>query len=414
MIPQCLRGRPFTIALNSPENFSHSNGITVLLDAALALHQAGLDVDILPTHSTTPLYSSLADPYSSLRISWELRPGGHVIVCDTIAPDRLEEVRAKAWRICHYILAPAGLFGRVGPFANHSIILPGEAVAVHSPQVSTEIPSFYLQTRFPDLEPFIADSLRRDPTPRTKKPAKRLAASVYAGKGYLRPIPDRLRRRIDRSRSFLITRNHPATKKELYQTLSRSDVLICFDPLTSVAHEASLLGVPVYIPVAWDEPCFRSLHPVRMDGIVWDDLEQMMDLIDEGYDQHAIVTSYHAAVANFMDALIGLLHYSFSSTDQHVRPEWINQYWQQRQPFFDSLKLPSPVSAWAPIGKALPSSTALEIAADRVSGLNSKRQRLISRLTSLVRRFYSFMPASWRQQLTPRIRAARRLSRKQY
>lgn len=45
----------------------------------------------------------------------------------------------------------------------------------------------------------------------------------------------------------IITRAHPNTKEELYKVIARSELLISFDPLTSLCMEANLLGTPCLI-----------------------------------------------------------------------------------------------------------------------------------------------------------------------
>ena len=45
----------------------------------------------------------------------------------------------------------------------------------------------------------------------------------------------------------IITREYPSKKSNLYQLISESRLLISFDPLTSLIHESTLLGTPVYI-----------------------------------------------------------------------------------------------------------------------------------------------------------------------
>jgi len=45
----------------------------------------------------------------------------------------------------------------------------------------------------------------------------------------------------------IITRLYPSNKENLYQMISESRLLISFDPLTSLLHESTLLGTPVYV-----------------------------------------------------------------------------------------------------------------------------------------------------------------------
>ena len=95
-IPASLLGNRYTFLIPSPEFFVISNGITVLLDAALSLQTLGLEVDVVPSHTTIPSYAYLPIPYADLPISWDILPGCCAILSDTVCKERLQEVRARA------------------------------------------------------------------------------------------------------------------------------------------------------------------------------------------------------------------------------------------------------------------------------------------------------------------------------
>jgi hypothetical protein len=352
-----LRHKRYSFLVIAPENFAHSNGISVLLYAAQLLRSDGLNVSIVPADSSNPRFQRLPYPFDDLPISWEVIPGSCAILGDTLTPERLLEVRQSASQICHFTMAPFGLFRGEGTWGNRVVLLPGERQAVYSPMISTRLPSFYLQSRFPELEPWIeaAQSPSRCFTSANKP--RRLRASVYAGKGYLRPLPHALRSRINRSQSRLITRFEPSTKQALYELLSQTDFLVCFDPLTSLAHEAILMGIPVFIPIGWDETGVKDSFPVRLDGAAWNDVGQFLDILDHGYDHQAVVESYRAALARNAQSLADLLSFGFTDSSPQPPAAVLNAYWDSRQEFFASLNLPSPPSAWAPIEAALPAST---------------------------------------------------------
>lgn len=354
-IPEALRFRHYSILISTPEHFAFSNGISVLLNAALNLQSLGLQVDIVPAHTTTPTYTRLPEPYADLPICWEIRPGCSAILSDTVSQVRLQEVRARAGQICHYTMAPNGLFGSEGMWANRIWLESGESQAVYSPQISTQLPTFYLQSHFADLEPWIELACRQ---PRQQAP-HHLRACLYPGKGHLRRAPRELCNRIKRSRCTLITRYHPANKPDLYHELANSDLLICYDPITSLAYEASLLGIPVFIPIRWDESHFKPSFPVRLDGIVWGDMAAFLDILDHGFDHQSVLNSYRTALANNTQTLVDLLHFAFSNDGITPDADRINLYWDSRQAYFSSLQLPSFANRWT-LKEALPATTPIE------------------------------------------------------
>jgi len=380
-IPASLRKNHYTFLIPGPEHFGLSNGITVLLDAALRLQSLGLKVDIVPSQTCIPAYTHLREPYADLPIRWNILPGCCAILSDTVCRERLQEVRARASQICHYTMAPNGLFGSEGMWSNRISLKPGEKQAVYSPQISTQFPAFFLQTHFADLEPWIEVTRQQ---PRRRRPHQ-LQASLYPGKGHINRVPHDLRFRINRSRSNLITRFRPATKPELYQELASSDLLICYDPITSLAYEASLLGIPVFIPVSWDEANFKPSFPVRLDGIVWNDLPAFLDILEHGFDHQAVLDSYRMALANNTQTLVDLLHFAFGDGAPPPAAQQINAYWDARQSFFTSLQLPSTATEWS-LKEALPTSTPSDFLHDL---LESCREHLLSLFHRLNRRYRS-------------------------
>lgn len=391
MLRQNLLRHRYSLLVSSPHNFSHSNGISVLLDAAQQLRAQGVNVCIVPAESNQPRYTHLPYPYDDLPVSHEVIPGSYVLITDTISPERLEEARIRASRICHYTLAPSGLFS--APFSNRVHIQQGERQAVYSALVSTRLPYFYFQSRFPELEPWIAHSCS---SPRRSDPRGRpggLRASIYAGKGYLRPLARPLRKLINRGDSRLITRHEPSTKKELYRLLSETDLLVCFDPITSLAHEAILMGIPVYIPLSWDEPSYAEGYPVRLDGIEYNDVGRFLDILDQGFDHQAVVDSYLSAIQANGQSMADLLSFAFDDSSPAPSAAELNAYWDSRQRFFASLKLPSPPSAWSPIERALLAYTPAErvkalidVICIRIAGMGERLFSTLRRIKRVFRR----------------------------
>ena len=84
----------------------------------------------------------------------------------------------------------------------------------------------------------------------------------------------------------IISRKYPTTKEEMYNMIAESRLLISFDPLTSVCHESTLLGTPVYIY----DSVFKSLYDMfnfKLHGFYYNlktnDLERVYE---ESQDLH--------------------------------------------------------------------------------------------------------------------------------
>jgi hypothetical protein len=380
MIPHQLLEEHYAFFVPSPEAFFHSNGITVMLDAIQAAIGLGLQIVLVPSHDRCAWYTELPDPYQNIPVRWQVPEQCRAIVSDTILPDLLEEVRVKAKSICHYTLAPWGLFGDCGVFSNLQTIKSGERQAVYSPHVSTQLPFFYLQTQFDSLEAWIPWAQAKKLSRIQKHPNRSLRACIYHGKGYpARLDSEELRNRISRPHSHLITRwdpirghPHPSTKGALYQLLANSDLLISFDPISSLAYEATLLGIPSLVKAPWDEQEFSSRLPVRFDGIAWDDELEMIRLIDQGFDHEAVLSSYRQAIDNNIEQLISLLSFATDAHGPELEPDEVNAYWSSRQKFFRSLSLPSSRDTWGGVGKVLMPVQAADYIADFLDWLSAR------------------------------------------
>lgn len=391
VIPPELRQWRFAFVVVAPQNFTHSNGIRVLLDAAVTARSLGIDVCIVPVENEFRSYNALPAPYASLPISWEIPRGCCALLGDTLTDELLSDTRSRADRICHYSLAPNGLFQCEGLFGNRLFLHEGERQVVYSPQISTKFPFFYLQSNFIELEPWI-QSTRKTRRPLLRQDQGRtLKACIYPGKGHIKELPIELRRRIRRSGSQLITRCYPRSKRKLYRYLSEADLLVSFDPLSSLSYEATLLGIPSFILPQWDEHHFRDHFPVRLDGIIWNDLLAFLRLLDNGFDYEAVLSSYRDAIARNPQVIVELL--SYASGLQQAQPfsaADLNSYWQSRQPFFAQLNMPSPPEAWGPLSVALLPLTPLDRLQD--FSLNAIRRflqrchRFAKRLRDAVRR----------------------------
>jgi len=379
MIPEILRSNTFAFLVPAPHTASNSNGIRVLIDAALSVIDLGVKAVIVPSHDTVPAYHKLPEPYHRVPISWEVPEGCCAIVSDTVLPELLSQVRARAKYVCHYTLAPWGLFQNCGVYSNFQMIAPGERQAVYSSHVSTHFPCFYLQTQFKELEPWLDLTHARAKPESSRAQQRQLKVCIYAGKGRLFSLGTyALRRRISRSESSLILRWDPRrgtalppTKPELYSLLACADLLISYDPLSSLAHEATLLGTPCLVKAGWDEIGFKDSFPVRLDGISWNSEERALDLVDHGYNHASVVSSYKEAIKANSHSLMGLMAFACGQGDFCLTDHSINSYWNSRQPYFSSLRLPSEPSDWGPISKALQPLGPADLLADFTEELPS-------------------------------------------
>ena len=329
----------FPVAL--PCHFSHSNGISVILNIAKKAQQYGYKVALCPA---IPLDQHtkyrLPDEFSSLSIADNNSRFSVAIVTDTISQGHLAYIRDRVSSVCHYACAPYGLFSK-GPFANPYLGTGSDRHAVFSPMVSVQFPYFYYQTVFSQLH----EGLSRQDDPinplKSSHQIRDLKVCIYSGKGHLRQVPHALRRLINRSRSVLIHRHYPASKSELYRLISESDALISFDPLTSLSLEASLLGKPCLIMSEWDEPSAIDLFPVSLCGIAFNDLDHFLHLLKFGFDRELVLQSYFSAISANPESVSSLLSFALGQSPYQSPTLDTNSYWSQRSARLALLNLPS-------------------------------------------------------------------------
>lgn len=387
MINTKLNHIKFAFLVFYPDSFGHSNGVRVLLDMATMANRLGFNICVVPCYSnnrSNPRYLALSKPYQDLPIEWDIPEGCCAILCDSLQPHDIKRARERATHICHYTLAPLGLFQREGSSRNFLKVLHGERQAVYSPAVSSSLPFFYWQTDYKEIDPWIELSLKHKTHRVLPYSGSIVRTAVYVGKGYPSDISPRIRVNIKRAETTLITRLSPSTKNELYKLLFNSDLIICFDPLTSLALEANLLGVPVFISHDWDEPEFQSNFPVRLDGCSMNNPERLMNILDTGFCHADVVSSYYNAISQNQENLIALLTYAAALTSSELDVNQINSYWQARQPFFSCLQLPSPPGSFDSLSKALPPQNVNELLYDIIS-------RLLFFLTGVKRRCFRFL-----------------------
>lgn len=333
----------YAFIISQPWAANNSNGISIMLEIAEEANKMGLDCVVVPGHSLSPSNENDFNISLNINISWSTPLNCVAIICDTIDAERLQEVRKRAHKICHYSLAPKGLFQVPG--GGLVVPMPREASAVYSPQVSTKLKVFYFQKKFRDLEimfnqyPGMAKPLSiRD----ENKKSRLLDIAVYAGKGRLRPLHEKyLANRINCSKLKTITRKWPASKKKLYNILANSDLLVSFDPISSINHESILLGTPVLVVPPWDETEFVDKFPVSLEGISWGSFSRALDYLENGYDLENVRRSYFEAIGKNSQVLMDFFRFASGNQMLSHDCELETSYWENRQLFFRALDLPS-------------------------------------------------------------------------
>ena len=358
IVPPGKAHETFAFVVCTPLEAQRSNGTAVVINLAKNATKLGCRVVIIPGHSLQPQSArEICTQIDGISLSWQTPKHCIAIICDTISPERLGEVRERASTVMHYSLAPKGLFQSAGPSHYFEPLANGEKSAVYSPQVSTRLPHFYLQTEFQVIDSLIATqaiSPTRSRSINTK--GGRLTAAVYAGKGRLQPIHNQtLQDRIARDSLSLITRRYPRGKAKLYELLSHVDLLISFDPITSLNHESILLGTPVLVIPPWDEEDFRQQFPVCLDGIAWGDPGKALEFVDNGYDLDRVRSTYSEAIKRNLYSTENLLRFASTQSHDLGTVEKENEYWRARQFFFRALALPSQMAdEWCPAEKIIP------------------------------------------------------------
>jgi len=364
----------FTFIVPTPENHVKSNGISVLLSMARIASDLGFKVCVVADKQFNGQTTSFTSPYEKLTIEQEIPYGAHCIASDTISKTRREEAKARASMINYYLLAPLGIFYGDDLSIFDSKFSPLEKLSVFSPQVSVFHPYFYYQTYFKELQPWLERPIRSRKNKIKSRNTRFLRAAFYPGKGSISKLPSLVSDIIDWRRSKLITRKWPVSKHELYNEIATLDAIITFDPLTSLSHEASLMGKPVYVASKWDESQFIESFPVTLNGISWGDPEEFTRIVRYGFDEVENINSYNNAIASNRNSALKLLHYT-SAVDTPLINEKELEYWRARHSYFSSLRFSYPNSAHRPLHLALKPRTLCERV---IFGLYAKITQLVT------------------------------------
>jgi hypothetical protein len=135
--------------------------------------------------------------------------------------------------------------------------------------------------------------------------------SVYIGKIYpsrpneYAPAIERLAKKYDRVK--LITRRYPALRSDLFNTIARSALLVCVDPMTNLGFEATLLGTPV-LQLDDSFGAMRGLDGIPLLGFCAD---------SEGIPRATEAREAFDAYCGYLAAQTGLVGSWFGEVDRH-------------------------------------------------------------------------------------------------
>lgn len=359
---------PIVIPLATPHNVIHSNGIRVYLEIALAAQKLGYDVSLCPAIDCDANNYIIPKPYSGIKVCKEVLPSAIALLGDVISDWQYSYIRSKVSSVCHYAGAPYGLFS--GVYGNRYRGVPGDTHAVHSPFVSTAFPFFYYQPVHYYLSQWLNCLPSTCESHTVVKPSRNsLRVCIYSGKGHLSSVDPAIRALVSRSESSLITRHWPPSKDGLRELILKSDAVISFDLLSSLAFEATLLGKPCLVVSNWDEAVDIESFPVCLDGISFNSVSRFLEILCHGYDYHAVVGSYYSAISANNDIVKSLLDFAQGRGESTKPAPGIDAgaYWSSRIDFLSSLGLPS--KDVPSINAALPAFFLQEYASETISAI---------------------------------------------
>jgi hypothetical protein len=93
----------------------------------------------------------------------------------------------------------------------------------------------------------------------------------------------------------------------------------------------------------WDESNFLDRFPVATDGIVFEDIDRFLALITDGFDHASVLADYRRAKRENQASVAALIAFALGEDDRDAPspPADIRSYWLSRQPFLQTLGLPS-------------------------------------------------------------------------
>ena len=246
------------IYIDSPNYSQSSNGIKCIYDLAQKLNKRGIEIRLVP-RNIRGFVTTLPADLKEIRACppWAMQARATMICTESVPTSTIKQARRKGIKILWWFLAPYNLLER-------SPVKPrrGEKVLTFSPFVYPNEDYYYFQ---PDLDKHWRRALA---TFRPSSDNKPMVIGLYCGKGRLRAIPKDIQEYMYGSNIKIITRTFPATRKKLFQLISKLDGLITFDELTQLNLEAASLGVPVFVANQLFPAKCLKMFPVNLSDMM--------------------------------------------------------------------------------------------------------------------------------------------------
>lgn len=248
--------------------------------------------------------------------------------------DIIEGNPLEAKRVCRFLLGSRLLFenSQINFGNNDFLFAYSKAISDHLPQ---------LNFNNPELK-------RSDLRVRTNSNSK-LHIAIYYGKCRYFKFDKKKLQKILKSYNLpikIITRTIPESKDKLNQLISSSALLVSFDPLTNLAYEATLMGVPVlFVDCAFKDAFNKYNH--KLHGYYFlDDVSKRSDINDNPeslsklswFEYYNVEKSYTAAIHNILQMISR--HFSKDSINDQTL---ISKYLAQESEFFENVWRKSPL-----------------------------------------------------------------------
>lgn len=214
-----------------PHYKQNSNGVANLWEAAF-LFSKSRKVIICSFHNGVS-EDSLPKKYRSLKILygddvWRIKLNQKDIV---VYPDCVADNPFNHPNVARYLMCKPFLLNGIGYNLNMH-----DYVFAYSKAVSNILPQYTV------INPYIHEL---KPLPNKIRSNK---VVIYYGKVRSNINYKGLSKLLDNFDEIeIFTRSYPSTKEEMYRIISESRLLISLDPLSSLCHESTILGTPVYI-----------------------------------------------------------------------------------------------------------------------------------------------------------------------
>ena len=259
-----------------PNYVPNSNGIKSLWYAAyqFSLHRS---VKIIPFYAGEVFGHEIPQPYKEIIVSNYSMSEKDIV----IYPDMVEGNPLGAKKIARYLMAKPGILNGLNINKGDTDFLFAYSRAVDKtlPQLTILLPELEFLKKF-------------------KKEKKEKTIIIYYGKCRVSLKDTRIKKiRKDFDNVKIITRIIPSDKNVLYEEISKASLLVSYDPLSSLAYEANLVGTPSVIL----DPVFRDEFNIfnhQLPGFYYEyDAIKSQDFTHLG---NSIFEKSHADLRNFI------------------------------------------------------------------------------------------------------------------